>query len=250
MKLKFSNATKESWWKQELYGAQEPSLETGRMPPPMPWHVPWGLAWCPRVEPRHVTRANIRASTRATGPCLVPASQAKTHDARHGALHGPHESSHDIRRVPPRLQWHVPRGLAWCPLAEPRRGMHSTARAMTRATGPCMVPTSRAKTQDACHLPCHDNYNDPRHGARGCARTRDPCHDSCHDLDAMVPHPEARHVSRATARATTLVMTHSMVVEGVPRHVARAMVRVVSSFRPWCLDKVWSYGLLLVTVCY
>ena len=178
MKLKFSNATKESWWKQELYGAQEPSLETGRMPP----LVPWGLAWCPRAEPRHVTRANIRA--------------------------------------------------------------------LMRATGPCLVPMSRAKTRDACHLPCHDNYNDPRHGARGCARTRAPCHDACHDLHAMVPRPEAWHVPHATARATTPIMTHSMVVEGVPRDVARAMVRAISGFWPWCLDKVGDYGLLLVTECY
>ena len=112
------------------------------------------------------------------------------------------------------------------------------------------VPTSRAKTRDVCHLLCHDNYNDPRHGARGCARTRAPCHDACHDLHAMVPRPEAWHVPHATARATTPIMTHSMVVEGVPRDVARAMVRAISGFWPWCLDKVGDYGLLLVTECY
>ena len=123
MKLKFSNATKESWWKQELYGAQEPSLETGRMPPPMPWHVPWGLAWCPRAEPRH--------RTHATGPCLVPTSWAKKwdachhlcHDVCHGALHSAREPTQDTRPVP--------RGLAWCPWAEPRHVTRVTSRATT-----------------------------------------------------------------------------------------------------------------------
>ena len=175
----------------------------------------------------------------------------------HEGLHGAHKSSQDTWHVSSPVPWRVPQGLAWCPRVESRHVTHATARAMTCATGPCLVPksqaktrdvchrlchdadhealhvpTSRAKTRDVCHLLCHDNYNDPRHGARGCARTRAPCHDACHDLHAMVPRSEARHVSRATARSTTPVITHSMVVEGVPRDVARAMVRVMSGFWP------------------
>ena len=115
-----------------------------------------------------------------------PASQAKTRDTCDGALLGACEPSQGgtgpclvPAREPSRDMWRVPRGLAWCPRAKPRHA--------TRAMWPCLVPTSRAKTHDACHLPCHGSYNDPRYGARGCARTRDPCHDACHDPHAMVP---------------------------------------------------------------
>ena len=138
----------------------------------------------------------------ATGPCLVPASQAKV--------------ARGLAWCPPASQAKVPRGLAWCPRAKPRHA--------TRAMWPCLVPTSRAKTHDACHLPCHDSYNDPRYGARGCARTRDPCHDACHG-----PRHDTSRVPRPPCHgATTPVMTHSMVVEAVPRH----MVRALSGFRP------------------
>ena len=92
------------------------------------------------------------AMTRATRPCMVPTSWAKTRDACHhlchGALHDAHKSSQDT--------WRVPRGLAWCPWAEPRHVTCATAYAMTCVTGPCLVPTSRAKTRHACHCPCHD----------------------------------------------------------------------------------------------
>ena len=148
----------------------------------------------PRAKPRHATRA--------IGPCLVPASQAKV--------------ARGLAWCPPASQAKVPRGLAWCPRAKPRHA--------TRAMWPCLVPTCRAKTHDACHLPCHDSYNDPRYGARGCARTRDPCHDACHG-----PRHDTSRVPRPPCHgATTPVMTHSMVVEAVPRH----MVRALSGFRP------------------
>ena len=42
---------------------------------------------------------------------------------------------------------------------------HVIAYAMMRATGPCMVPMSRAKTQNACNHPCHDACHRALHGA-------------------------------------------------------------------------------------
>ncbi|RVX00337.1 hypothetical protein CK203_024655 [Vitis vinifera] len=42
------------------------------------------------------------------------------------------------------------------PASEPRHVTCATARAMMHATGPCLVPTIRAKTRDAFHRPCHD----------------------------------------------------------------------------------------------
>ena len=169
-----------------LVPAREPSQDTRR--------VPWGLAWCPRAKPRW-HEALHGARPRAKPRC-------------HGALLGAREPSQDTRRVPC--------GLAWCPRAEPRHA--------TRAMWRCLVPISRAKTHDACHLPSHGSYNDPRYGARGCARTRDPCHDACHGPR----HDISRMPRRPCHGATTPVMTHSMVVRAVPRH----MVHALSGFRP------------------
>ena len=216
--------------------------------------MPRALAWCPWAELRHVTRATTYAMTRATTPCMVPTGRAKRHhachspchDMCHDSLHGAHESSQDIWRLPPPVPWHVPRPLAWFPRVELRHMTLATARAMMRAMTPYMVPSSQVKKCNACHYPCHDTYNDPQHGARGCARTRDPCHDECHDPHVMVP----RHILHAIAHATTPAMTHSIVVEFVLRHMACAMVRALFDFRSWCLDKFPNYGLLLITECY
>ena len=141
-----------NWWWVDMVN-HELSQDMWRVPPPVPWRVPRGLTWCPQVESRHVMRATARAMKRVTGPCIVPTSRAKTREppvpwhVPWGLAWCPRvEPRHGT--VPPPVPWHVPRGLAWCAQVESRH--------MTRATRPCLVPTSRAKTRHICHRLCYD----------------------------------------------------------------------------------------------
>ena len=168
---------------------------------------------CPRAEPRNGTYATTRAMTRAMGPCMVPTSRAKTRDACqhpclytcHGALPGAREPSQDT--------WCAPRGLAWSSRVEPWHATRATAPAMTRATGPCMVPTSRAKTRDAFHCSCHDACHGALHGA----------HEPSQDTGRMprglawCPRAELRHETRATACAMTCATGPCIVPASQPK---------------------------------
>ena len=89
------------------------------------------------------------------------------HDTCHRPLHGAHKLSQDTWHMPAPIPWCVSWPLAWCPRTEQRHVTRSTACAMMHAMGPCMVPTSLAKTRDTCHRLCPDACHNPLHGAHG-----------------------------------------------------------------------------------